>query len=87
MVMTAGSGRFRKTQAPAITINANKDLNRNGHMENEAIISSVSDNIDLLTNDQGDVFFRPAPKLSFKLDNPFEARSAHLTLQEEKIEN
>lgn len=47
-------------------------MNRNDYQE--PIISSVSDNIDLLTNDEGDVFYGPAPKLSFKLDNSF-ARS------------
>lgn len=90
MVMMSGQKvespiRFRKTQIPAITINTNKELNRNDHNENEAMISSVSDNIDVMTNNQGDVFFGPAPKISFKLENPFEAKSADI--QEEKKKN
>lgn len=84
MVMTAGTSRFRKTQIPAITINANKELNRNDHNDNEAIVSSVSGNIDMLTNDQGDVFYGPAPKISFRLENPFEARSDDSTQQEDE---
>lgn len=77
MVMTAG--RFRKTGIAGVAKDANKELNQNDHSEHHAIVSPVSDNIDLLTNDQGDVFYGPAPKLSFKLDNSFEARSADST--------
>lgn len=71
MVMSAGSTRFRKSSTSG---DANKELTQND--QHEAIISSVSDNVDLLTNDQGDVFYGPAPKISFKLDNSFVARSA-----------
>lgn len=70
MVMTAGTSRFRKTGTAG---DANKELTQTD--QHEAMISSVSDNVDLLTNDQGDVFYGPAPKISFKLDNSFVARS------------
>lgn len=72
MVMTAGSGRIRKTATAHNGGDANKELSKNDQHE---VISSVSDNLDLLTNDQGDIFYGPAPKLSFKLDNSFVARS------------
>lgn len=74
MVMTAGTSRFRKTAAATTSGDANKELSKND--QHESVISSVSDNLDLLTNDQGDVFYGPAPKISFKLDNSFVARSA-----------
>lgn len=73
--MTAGTSRFRKTSAASTSaVEANKELTQKDH--HETMISSVSDNIDLLTNDQGDVFYGPAPKISLKLDNSFVARSA-----------
>lgn len=71
MVMTS---RIRKVGTPGSASDANKELNQNDPNENEAIVS-VSDHFDLLTNDQGDIFYGPAPKISHKLDNSFAARS------------
>lgn len=78
MVMTAGTRGIRKSAASGSASDTNKELNHNDHNDNhesEAIISSVSNHVDMLTNDQGDVFYGPAPKISFKLDNSFVARS------------
>ncbi|XP_055297687.1 uncharacterized protein LOC129566114 [Sitodiplosis mosellana] len=84
MVMTAGTSRFRKTGTASTTGDANKELFQND--PHEAMISSVADNVDLLTNDQGDVFYGPAPKISFKLDNSFVARSADSVPKETREE-
>lgn len=46
--------------------------------------TSVSDHIDLMTNDQGDVFYGPAPKVSFKLDDSFESRNSDTMWEEIK---
>lgn len=82
MVMAATQTRLRKTGPAPSPFDSSKGINRNdhvvsGHVENPGvIISSVSDNVDMLSNDQGDVFFGPAPKISFTLDDSFQARSA-----------
>lgn len=73
--MTAGTSRIRKAGTSSSASEANKELNQNDHTENGAIISSVTDNVELLTNDQGDIFYGPAPKISFKLDNTYAAKS------------
>lgn len=56
-------------------MDANKELHQNEQPEDEMMASAVADNVDMLTNDQGDVFYGPAPKLSFKLDNSFQTRN------------
>lgn len=82
MVMTATQTRLRKTGAATSAFESNKGINRNDHIASDPvenpglIVSSVSDNVDMLSNDQGDVFFGPAPKISFKLDDSYITRSA-----------
>lgn len=73
--MTAG--RVRKTGTASTSDDATKELTQNNGNEHQAIVSSVSDNVELLTNDQGDVFYGPAPKLSFRLDNSYDAKNTH----------
>lgn len=81
MVMTAGTSRYRKTGAASNAIDANKELTPNEQTNNNgAGLSPISDNVDLLSNDQGDVFYGIAPKISLKLEDSFEARYADSTL-------
>lgn len=78
MVMTAGTSRYRKTSIVNGGTDSNKELNQHEPIENDA---PVADNVDLLTNDEGDVFYGIAPKISLKLDDAFQARQADLTLE------
>lgn len=85
MVMTAGTSRFRKTGSAGSTFDSTKDLIQDDHSETGVISTSVSDNVDMITNDQGDIFFGPAPKTSFKVvDDPFRLRYADTTWEEIK---
>lgn len=83
MVMTAGTSRYRKTGTTnsAPDTNGNKELTQSEQTDNEPVMSPVADNVDLLTNDDGDVFYGIAPKISLKLDDTFQARYADLALK------
>lgn len=82
MVMTAGTSRYRKTGTKnSATDTGNKELIQSEQNDNEPITSPVADNVDLLTNDDGDVFYGIAPKISLKLDDTFQARYADLALK------
>lgn len=74
MVMTAGTSRFRKTGTAGTAIDTHKELLQSDQAG--VISTSVSDNIDMITNDQGDVFYGPAPKIAFQLDDTPQFRNA-----------
>lgn len=72
MVMSAGTSRLRKTGTAAGSYDANKELSENEQSNSAATMASIADNIDIITNDQGDLFYEP--KFSTKLDHSFLAR-------------
>lgn len=75
--MTAGTGRFRKTEAG--NLDASKEVN--DYDLPMVSTESVTENVDVLTNDRGDVFYQPQPQhtISSKLANSFEARNLNET--------
>lgn len=77
MVMTAGTSRFRKTGTTGTAIDSHKELYQNDHNDAGVISTHVSDNMDMITNEQGDIFFRPAPKIGIQLDDTVEHGKAH----------
>lgn len=76
MVMTTGNGRIRKTGTNMVTMDGNKDAMNPPIQSGVGVIeTSVADNIDnndmITTNDRGDIFYGPAPKIALTLDRTF----------------
>lgn len=74
--MTTGNGRIRKTGTNMATMDGHKELMSPpvvaGDVGVGVIKTSVSDNIDMITtNDRGDIFYGPAPKIALSLDKTF----------------
>lgn len=69
MVMTAGSGRIKKTGSASVVYGGTKELNENvivsGNINSDrnedggstVLSTPVADKIEFLTNDQGDMFY------------------------------
>lgn len=74
--MTTGNGRIRKTGTNMGTMDGNKEFMNPPVVQNDAgvgvIETSVADNIDMITtNERGDIFYAPAPKIALTLDKAF----------------
>lgn len=79
MVMTAGTSRLRKTEAAeADQANPSKEWNDNF---NDIKLTGVGGDFEELTNDQGDVFYRPTLTISSKLSSSFEGKMFNETIK------
>lgn len=79
MVMTAGTSRLRKTEAVEAT---ETDPSKESHDTFDGIkLSSAGGDFEELTNDQGDVFYRPTLTISSKLSTSFEGKSFNETIR------
>lgn len=82
MVMTAGTSRLRKTEAAEADqtdqANPSKELNDNF---NDIKLSGVGGDFEELTNDQGDVFYRPTLTISSKLSSTFAGKMFNETIR------
>lgn len=83
MVMTTGNGRIRKTGTNMATLDGDKDVGLAMQTDVGVIGTSVSDNIDVLTNDRGDIFYGPAPKIAVTLDRTTFGNGASDTIWKE----
>lgn len=79
MVMTAGTSRLRKTEAAeADQANPSKELNDEF---NDIKLAGVGGDFEELTNDQGDVFYRPTLTISSKLSSTFGGKMFNETIR------
>lgn len=62
MVMTAGSGRLKKTGTSSVVFDSKQEENGG----EAGIASPIADKIEFLTNDQGDIFYQPRKELGNK---------------------
>lgn len=89
--MTTGNGRIRKTGTNMVTMDGNKEITNPPIQSDVGVIgTSVSDNIDngdmIMTNDRGDIFYGPAPKIALTLDKKFEIGASDAIWEEIKQE-
>lgn len=78
MVMTAGTSRLRKTEA----VNAAADdpsKESDDHFD-DVKLSGTDGDFEKLTNDHGDVFYRPTLTISSKLSSTFEGKFFNETI-------
>lgn len=76
--MTAGASRLRKTGTAQVTeSDPSKEISDN---LDEVKISGTGGNFEELTNDQGDVFYRPTLTISSKLSTSFESKMFNETI-------
>lgn len=85
--MTTGNGRIRKTGTNMATMDGHKELMSPPIVQSDVgvIETSVSDNVDMITtNDRGDIFYGPAPKIALTLDKTFGTSAADRMWEEIK---
>lgn len=79
MVMTAGTSRLRKTEAIEAT---EDDPSKESNDDFDHIkLSSTGGKFEELTNEQGDVFYRPTMTISSKLSSTFESKKFNETIK------
>lgn len=76
MVMTGGTSRLRKSEA--VETDPSKELNDNNFTDVKLTDGDVD--FEELTNDQGDVFYRPTLMISSKLSTSFDGRMFNETI-------
>lgn len=72
-MQAANSARLKKAGTSSMHFDANKNLNQNMDYDDEIALSApvADDKMEFLTNDQGDIFYRPRKIISNKLTSSF----------------